>query len=328
MDSWQSWYQSSRQQRALLRWAAQGHLDAAGLRTARAWVGDPPGAADWRRFWLALCGWLGVCLIAAAAVTFFAANWSAMGRFARLGLAEAALVLAAAVAFCAGRRWPVLASLALWLACALIGVLLALIGQVYQLGADPWQLFVLWAALMLPWTFASRQAATWLLFAAVAEIGLWLWADTHLHGTVFAVAFAAGNLLGLAAWEVARGRLAWLAGRNAGPRLIVLALLTGVSVLALPNFLVRAHGGWSWLVWLGCCGGLLLYFLRARRDLVILALVLLNVIVMVTVHLGVRVLDTTSDVVASATMLAVLVLAQAALAAKWLRSLGGNGAEP
>ena len=41
----------------------------------------------------------------------------------------------------------------------LTGVLLAVIGQAYQTGADVFELFVAWAVLILPWVFVSRSAA-------------------------------------------------------------------------------------------------------------------------------------------------------------------------
>ncbi len=43
---------------------------------------------------------------------------------------------------------------ALLLATLLLGVFLALFGQTYQTGADPWQLFANWALLILPWEVA------------------------------------------------------------------------------------------------------------------------------------------------------------------------------
>ena len=44
-------------------------------------------------------------------------------------------------------------------ASVLVGVLLAVIGQVYHTGADAYSLFAAWTLLILPWTLASRSAA-------------------------------------------------------------------------------------------------------------------------------------------------------------------------
>ena len=53
-------------------------------------------------------------------------------------------------------------------ATILLGVLLATIGQVYQTGADAFELFVIWSLLALPWVLAGRSAAHWLVWVAVA----------------------------------------------------------------------------------------------------------------------------------------------------------------
>jgi uncharacterized membrane protein len=41
--------------------------------------------------------------------------------------------------------------------CLGLGVLLALFGQTYQTGVDPWETFFNWALLMLPWTLPARS---------------------------------------------------------------------------------------------------------------------------------------------------------------------------
>ena len=53
-------------------------------------------------------------------------------------------------------------------ASVLTGVLLAVIGQVFQTGADAFELFLVWTVLILPWTLASRSAAHWLVWLVVA----------------------------------------------------------------------------------------------------------------------------------------------------------------
>src|SRR5690606_26138167 len=54
----------------------------------------------------------------------------------------------------------------------------ALVGQIYQTGADAWPLFLLWAALTLPWVALLRSVSLWLLCAALLNValGLYLWA--------------------------------------------------------------------------------------------------------------------------------------------------------
>ncbi len=106
-------------------------------------------------------------LIGAAALVGFgvslwvAANWDHLDKFGRFGLVGAVLALAGLAAIVASRlRGP--ASL---IGLMATGALLALFGQTYQSGADPWQLFALWAALTAPWALAARHDAVWSAWA-------------------------------------------------------------------------------------------------------------------------------------------------------------------
>ncbi|TMH00920.1 MAG: DUF2157 domain-containing protein, partial [Betaproteobacteria bacterium] len=75
-------------------------------------------------------------------------------------------------------RTPARAPLAL-LALLGIGGLLAFFGQTYQTGADPWQLFALWALLALPLALAVRGDVLWAPWVLVPMSAVALW--THAH---------------------------------------------------------------------------------------------------------------------------------------------------
>ena len=104
-------------------------------------------------------------------ILFIAANWDAIGRFERFGLVGA-VIAAGALASAASSllRIP-----GLLLATAGAGGMLALIGQTYQTGADPWSLFALWAALSLPWAVAARTDALWTPWSLIAMTAISLW---------------------------------------------------------------------------------------------------------------------------------------------------------
>ena len=59
-------------------------------------------------------------------------------------------------------------------ASMLVGVFLAVFGQVYQTGADAYQLFVAWAALIFAWVLLGRFGALWIMWLALLNIGLML----------------------------------------------------------------------------------------------------------------------------------------------------------
>lgn len=122
----------------------------------------------------------GVAVLAAALgglglIFWVAANWDTLGRFGRFALLQGVFVAA-----CAGAAWrpPVRAPLLL-LALLAIGGLFAYFGQTYQTGADPWQLFALWAMLALPLAAAARSDVLWAPWALVAMTAVSLWVHAH-----------------------------------------------------------------------------------------------------------------------------------------------------
>ena len=102
---------------------------------------------NWRRFFTQFSAIAGVIALVLALVFFIAYNWMGMGKMGKFGLVEAALTLSivgyAVLAY--KRRYPLGQQLLLLVASILTGSLLALIGQVYQTGADSCQLFFSWA---------------------------------------------------------------------------------------------------------------------------------------------------------------------------------------
>ncbi|MBN9401671.1 MAG: DUF2157 domain-containing protein, partial [Burkholderiales bacterium] len=112
-----------------------------------------------------------------ALVFWVAANWPRMTPDARLAGVQGTLgllvVLAAGLAW-RGNRW---AEPMAGLAALATGALLALVGQIYQTGADAWELFLAWAVLILPWLAAVRSWFLALLWAALLNLALWLFLD-------------------------------------------------------------------------------------------------------------------------------------------------------
>ncbi|WOB08386.1 DUF2157 domain-containing protein [Piscinibacter gummiphilus] len=164
-----------------LRWALQALADTHGL--------DDPQ----RRRLLALGGagqepaqlarWLprGLAVVAAAltglgVVMWIAANWDTLGRMGRFALLMALVgVTGLGAALRPGAR-PALGLLAF----LGIGALFAYFGQTYQTGADPWQLFALWAALGVPLCLGARSDVLWAPWSLVVMVAISLWTHAHL----------------------------------------------------------------------------------------------------------------------------------------------------
>jgi uncharacterized membrane protein len=114
----------------LMQWAEQGRIPPGRLHDALRMAGVTPSATDWRRFLELATLWLGVVLLGAAVIFFFAYNWQALGRFAKFGIVEALLIGAVVAALRLGldpSRTAALTS-----AVMLTSALLALVGQVLR----------------------------------------------------------------------------------------------------------------------------------------------------------------------------------------------------
>ena len=159
-----------------------GHLQVlrgAGLLAARRYPTAVDAIRDdafWARWGLRALLALGAGQFLAGVVFFFAYNWNDLSDIAKFAVVEGAVTVAALGALAVGLD-RMFGQVLLIAASVLTGVLLAVIGQVYQTGADVFELFLAWAVLILPWTLISRSAVQWLLWLVVAEVALWLYCE-------------------------------------------------------------------------------------------------------------------------------------------------------
>lgn len=107
---------------------------------------------------------LGAALGGLGVLFWIAANWASLPAWGRFALLEGAL---ACMLLGAWQRPGARVALSL-LGLLICGGLLACIGQTYQTGADPWQLFALWAALTLPLCLSLRHDVLWTTWTIVA----------------------------------------------------------------------------------------------------------------------------------------------------------------
>jgi len=91
---------------------------------------------------------LGLALTLSGVVCFFAWNWDALPGLAKLAIVQAGIV--------------------------------AVFGQVYQTGADAYELFVGWALLILPWVAMCRFAGLWVLWLAIVNIAVSLFWEQRI----------------------------------------------------------------------------------------------------------------------------------------------------
>lgn len=145
------------------------------LQTNDTSLSPEPDRASWRAWLLRVLPGLGTALVLAAVIYFFAANRQRIPPFVRLLLVETGLVLSVSAFLALRRRAPHAADAALTAAGLFMGVFWAVFGQIYQTGADAWQLFALWAACIAPWLPIRPATALWALWVTTLNIALALW---------------------------------------------------------------------------------------------------------------------------------------------------------
>ncbi|MCS6261207.1 DUF2157 domain-containing protein [Shewanella baltica] len=184
-------------------WVEQGHITQEQANTLYRQVTVLPDASSWRGLIANLLLWFGALSFASGVIFFFAYNWQSLGRFAKFGLIEVAIVLAiGAFAWLYyranslsaashshshsnqsndSRFGATTANGVLLAASVLVGGLLALVGQTYQTGADPWQLFAMWALVILPFAWVAGFDGLWLLLVGLINLSIGIFLDSFSH---------------------------------------------------------------------------------------------------------------------------------------------------
>jgi len=303
----------------------EGLLNSDAFAAASAVVRPASCWFAWARRMLLL---LGSTLVLAGVIFFFAYNWSDIGKFAKFGLIES-VIIACVVGACLCGRGRLSGKTLILSASVLVGVLLAVYGQIYQTGADAYELFFGWAALILGWVIVSQFAALWVVWLTLVNIGAWLYWEQvgdaqGIRYESLCLAAAALNAAALALREVGvRKGLQWLAGQWLRGVLIAAPLVT----LSFPVFdlifefegpeamTVAASLGWL----LAAAGGYACYRL-ALPDMIPLAVIVLNACILLLTLIA-KLLFDDSGIKSSVVFLlfAIVILVIVSAAAFWLR---------
>jgi uncharacterized membrane protein len=310
-------------------WAERGHIRSEDLPKALAIAGVIPDSRAWVRFLATLLLSLGALLIATGVIFFFAYNWNAIGRFGKFGLLEGIFAAAAVAAWFYGPAKPA-GQAALLATTLLTGALLALIGQTYQTGADTYQLFAWWAALIVPWVVVSRLPALWLIWIALVNLAIAMYfsAFPGLFGVIFSgeallwVLFAV-NAVASVLWELVTRRGPHGAQGRWSARVLMAATGTMITILALAAILDRTDvQQLRLLVYVAWLGGMYAYYRRTSIDLFALAGGVLSTVIVVAALLGKLMLD--SDEAGGFLFIGLVVIAMSATGAWWLRRIAAE----
>ena len=311
-----------------MRTVARGaKLSDAALARGLTLVTESPDARAWRVFLSRALLVLGAALALAGVVCFVAYNWSRIGRFGKFGAIELAIVAAALFAW---RRIPKLAGeIALLAAAVLVGPLLAVFGQTYQTGADPYGLFGMWLLIILPWVAASRLSALWVLALALLDATIILyWTQViGMRDTTDAiwlpVSLGVLHFAALAVWEWQRRRPSpWLTERWA-QRLVAIAGLTSLWITAAVFIVSGARQGagavLGFVLFLAAVGASFWYYRRVQADRFMVAMPVVAAMLLGTLLAGKILFDVLRIGLIGGVLLAALVVWQITIGLSWYR---------
>ena len=310
-----------------------GLLPAPAFDRALALSCASPGAQRWRRFldWLLLG--MGAALLLVGLILFVAFNWSALPALVKLGLIAGLVAGAAYGAWRLGLD-ALPGRIALTGAAVMIGPLLAIYGQTYQTGADPWQLFLAWAGLAALWVGISRFPPLLLVELVLIDVTLVLFWDQvassdvswgHYDEPLITLVLAVVQGVAWVGWELGAWRkLSWLQARWL-PRTLAVASL-GLLGASCVRVVVGDHSDYEVSEYLGLLGllGLMaamaVFFTQVKRDLFMIAAALAAAMTLVTIWVG-RLLFSSHFDIGEVFLLGLVVIAEVGAAAWLLRTL-------
>ena len=199
---------------------------------------------------------VGGALVISGVVYFFAYNWSQIPPIAKFASIQVGIVVAVGAA-CRYGFTRTNGQVLMVGASVLVGVFLAVFGQIYQTGADAYELFTAWSLLILGWCVISNFAPQWALWLVVTNLALYLWwrqaalPTEEMEMLIYAyLALLNGAALALREGGAMRG-VDWLAARWTRV-LLTLAMLWAFLVPAAT--LVVASDTTTSILVTGCIG--------------------------------------------------------------------------
>ncbi|MEP3892029.1 MAG: DUF4401 domain-containing protein [Hellea sp.] len=209
-------------------------------------------------------------------IFFFAFNWndlSGMAKFSIVGGGIAACLLAWVIAKLdspAGQAFGIGATV-------LVGVMFAVLGQVYQTPAMIHTPFLFWAALTLPFALASRNLAHWTVWLVILTVAVTSYANSGLRlagddtaANLLNIVVAGGCIAGLILLDkVLAPRLKWT--RAEWFRVLLVLGATGFAFFGFTESFWGVRSA-LWLLAFSLIGGLLAYLYVLKPSLATLSL--------------------------------------------------------
>ena len=227
---------------------AQGYLTATARQAALEFLNPHD---QWGLWISRLLRVVGSALVLSGVVYFFAYNWNLIPPTVKFAAIQTGVVVAVAAA-CHFGLTRMGGQVLLVGASVFVGVFLAVFGQIYQTGADAYQLFLTWSLLILGFSIISNFAPQWTLWLAVTNVALVMWwrqaalPTNDMNFLIFGyLALFNGAALGLREWGALRG-YDWVAPR--WTRVLLTLVTLGVLLIPVLRMVMSSGVGTSILV--------------------------------------------------------------------------------
>lgn len=222
---------------------------------------------------------LGISLVLAAIIYFFAANWSGLERIDKILLSAGLVLLFYGLSFALNRLKSMpsihtfLSNVFLLGGCISFGAAVALLHQIYNSHADSYAIFLIWAvpALLLSWI--TRYTPLYILSYVLVHLSIWFYFFPSFLYVVYSeeqllsigLLFAVINMILFALAEMNRLNSIPLKGMS--------FILLHISLLFLTNsWEFETYGIWMNIAALGAIAFGFYYFIRIRLNRTFLTL--------------------------------------------------------
>lgn len=151
-----------------------------------------PDTKSWKGFLNLLFISLGVGFTVSGIIFFFAYNWADLHKFAKMGLIEVLIILTVSTILFTKLNLNV-KNILLTGTSVLVGVLIAVFGQIYQTGANAYDFFLGWTLFISLWVVFSNYPPLWLVFLTLINTTFILysqqvasdWSVVFVFGSLF-----------------------------------------------------------------------------------------------------------------------------------------------
>jgi uncharacterized membrane protein len=304
----------------------QGAINEKNIDAAVEVANIVPSQKAWLIFLDKLCLWLSLISMGFSLIYFIAHNWSEIGKLAKFALIETALIVSI-LTYLKTPVSSVLSNASLILSTLLLGALMALFGQTYQTGVDPWQLFFNWALLMTPWALIAKFSSIWLIWLALLNLSVALYSyanvnplsllferEINISWSLFIL-----DSVSLLIWYKLSQSRSWLQ-KPWAMRVIAISVGLLITTLTLKAiFDENIDQSLALPVWLLFIFSFYWAFRKLRIDLFMLAGASLSAIVVIVTLFAHQVLQEINA--AALLLLAILVISLGVGAALWLKKI-------